>query len=45
VSPGKWRWEKIKSHYHNHLWDCEVMGIVGCAIRGVLKLETSETPG
>lgn len=40
--PGHWRWEKIKSHYHNHLWDCEVMGIVASAIRGILKIETSD---
>jgi hypothetical protein len=40
TSPGKWKWEKIKSNNHNHLWDCEVMGLVGCAIRGVLRLET-----
>ena len=44
-APGKWRWEKIKSHYHNHLWDTEVMGIVACAIRGVLKIESSESSG
>jgi len=36
-APGKWRWEKIKDHFPNHLWDCEVLGIVGANIRGVLK--------
>jgi len=45
VSPGKWRWKKIKDHYHNHLWDCEVEGMVGCAIRGILKLESVESDG
>ena len=40
-TPGRWKWEKIKSHYHNHLWDCETMGIVACSIMGVLKIETS----
>jgi hypothetical protein len=42
VKPGKWRWEKVKDHYHNHLWDCEVMGVVACAIRGILKVEMAE---
>jgi len=44
LKPGVWKWEKIKSHYHNHLWDTEVMGIVACAIRGVLKIESHEEP-
>lgn len=39
VKPGLWRWEKIKDHYPNHLWDTEVMGIVAAAIRRILKLE------
>jgi hypothetical protein len=39
MKPGIWKWDKIKSHYHNHMWDTEVMGIVACAIRGVLKIE------
>lgn len=42
VKPGLWRWEKIKSHYHNHMWDCEVEGIVGASIRGILRIETSD---
>ena len=42
VKPGTWRWEKIKSHYHNHMWDCEVMGIVACTIRGILKIELQD---
>ena len=41
VTPGRWKWEKIKSHYRNDLWDCEVMGIVACSIMGVLKIETN----
>jgi hypothetical protein len=43
--PGKWRWQKIKSHYDNHLWDCEVMGIVAATIRGVLRIESEADPG
>lgn len=44
ISPGRWKWEKIKKHYHNHMWDCEVMGMVGCAIRGILKLDAADSP-
>jgi hypothetical protein len=40
VSSGVWRWEKIKDHFHNHLWDTEVMGVVGASIRGHLKIES-----
>lgn len=39
VMPKVWRWMKIKDHYPNHLWDCEVMGIVAASIRGILKIE------
>jgi hypothetical protein len=42
VSPGVWRWQKIKEHYGNHLWDCEVMGIVLMAIRGVLRIDITD---
>lgn len=42
VKPGVWRWEKIKPHFHNHLWDCEVMGIVATAIRGILRIEIED---
>jgi hypothetical protein len=42
ISPGRWRWEKIKAHKHNHLWDCEVMGIVGASVKGILKLEMAD---
>ena len=39
VKPGKWRWEKIKDHYRNDLWDTEVMGIVAATIAGVMRLD------
>jgi len=42
ITPGNWRWEKIKPHYHNHMWDCEVEGMVGASIRGILKIEIEE---
>jgi len=42
VSPGVYRWEKIKDHYRNDLWDTEVQGIVANAIRGIMKIETSD---
>lgn len=42
LAPGKFRWEKVKDHAHNHLWDCEVEGMVSCSIRGILKLETAD---
>lgn len=42
VSPGVYRWQKIKDHYDNHLWDCEVMGIVMATIRGVLRIEIED---
>jgi hypothetical protein len=42
VQPKVWRWEKIKDHIPNHLWDTEVMGIVAAAIRGILKIETTD---
>jgi hypothetical protein len=41
-SPGKWRWEKIKSHYDNHLWDNEVGIVVAQAMTGVLKIEADD---
>lgn len=44
VSPGHWRWEKIKSHYDNHEWDCEVMLIVLATIRGVIRIEIADGP-
>lgn len=40
--PGVYRWEKIKEHVRNDLWDTEVQGMVACAIRGIMKLETSD---
>tara|TARA_R110002074_G_scaffold216114_1_gene385973 strand:+ start:310 stop:2097 length:1788 start_codon:yes stop_codon:yes gene_type:complete len=42
VKPGVWRWEKIKGHYDNHEWDCEVMQIIQATIRGVLRIETQD---
>ena len=37
-APGKWEWQPIKkTHGNNHLWDCEVMIVVGACILGVLK--------
>jgi len=42
IAPGKWRWKKIKDHLHNHLWDCETMGIVAASIRGILKIEMKD---
>ncbi len=40
VKPGVWRYELIKQHYDNHLWDTEVQGIVGASICQILKIET-----
>lgn len=42
IAPGRWKWQKIKEHFHNHQWDCEVQGMVRCAIKGILKIETVE---
>lgn len=42
IKPGLWKWDKIKPHYQNHLWDCEVMGLVACSIRGVVKIESED---
>lgn len=42
ITPGNWRWEKIKPHYHNHMWDCEVEGMVGASIRGILRIEIED---
>jgi phage terminase large subunit GpA-like protein len=39
-APGKWRWEKVKPHFQNHLWDCETMGIVAASIKGILRIES-----
>lgn len=36
-TPGKWIWEPIKkTHSNNHLWDCEVMQVVGACMFKVL---------
>ena len=37
---GKLIYEKIKDHYQNHLWDCEVMQVVAATIYGLLKTST-----
>ena len=42
VQPGVYRWQKIKDHYDNHLWDCEVMGVVMETIRGVIRIEIED---
>ena len=42
VSPGIFRWEKIKDHIRNDLWDTEVQGMVANAIRGIMKIEISD---
>ena len=36
VKPGLWRWELTKQHAPNHLWDCEVIGVVAACIFKVL---------
>lgn len=36
VKPGIWRWELLKQHAPNHLWDCEVIGVVAACIFKVL---------
>jgi hypothetical protein len=36
VKPGLWRWELVKQHAPNHLWDCEVIGVVAACIFKVL---------
>lgn len=40
VAGGKWRWEKVKGHLRNDLWDCECMGLVMAAIKGVLMVDS-----
>ena len=42
ISPGVYRWEKIKDHYDNHEWDCEVMQIVMMTIKGVIRIEFAD---
>ena len=42
ISPGVYRWEKIKDHYDNHEWDCEVMQIVMMTIKGVIRIEIED---
>ena len=43
VRPGKWNWETVNkkgqraARVDNHLWDCEVMGVVLASLRGVLS--------
>ena len=43
VQPGKWNWVKVNAKgkksdkVANHLWDCEVMGIVLSSLRGVIS--------
>lgn len=39
VSPGKWRYEVVKKHRGNHLWDCEVMQIVAASIYKVFTYD------
>ena len=36
VKPGLWRWELVKQHAPNHLWDCEVEQVVAACIFKVL---------
>ena len=48
VSPGKWNWVKVNSKgkqsdkVANHLWDCEVMGVVLSSLRGVISAGLAE---
>lgn len=37
--PGKPIWEKVKPHYRNDLWDCEVMQVGMAALKRVLRVE------
>jgi hypothetical protein len=36
VKPGLWRWELVKQHAPNHLFDVEVIGVVAACIFKVL---------
>jgi len=36
VKPGVWRWELVKQHAPNHLWDGEVIQVIGACIFKVL---------
>jgi hypothetical protein len=36
VKPGFWRWEPVKTKSAQHLWDCEVIGVVAACIFKVL---------
>jgi hypothetical protein len=36
VKPGFWRWEPVKQHASQHLWDCEVMQVLAACICKVL---------
>lgn len=38
VKPGVWRWEKVKPHYRNDLWDTEVMGVALASVRRLIKV-------
>jgi Phage terminase large subunit (GpA) len=42
ITPGVYRWVKIKDHYDNHEWDCEVMQIVMQTIKGVIRIEITD---
>jgi hypothetical protein len=37
ISPGVWRFQPVKQGFPNHLWDCEVMQVVGASIYGILS--------
>ena len=48
VSPGKWNWVKVNAKgkasdkVANHIWDCEVMGVVLSSLRGVISAGLGE---
>jgi len=41
-APGVFRWDKIRPSAQNHLWDCEVGGVVMASMRGVLQENLAE---
>lgn len=42
ISPGVCRWVKIKDHYDNHEWDCEVEQVVMATVKGVIRIEIGD---
>lgn len=44
VSPGVWRWVTVTKKGNNHLWDCEVMQVVGASLYKILNGNIDKDP-